>query len=51
MLQSKVVTCLVHVHSVGCTAEMHQISQQEDGMLIVVSKGLSHYSHACLLDA
>lgn len=30
----------VHLHSVGCTAEIRQISRQEDGMLNIVAKGM-----------
>lgn len=29
----------VHLHSVGCTAEIRQISRQDDVMLNIVAKG------------
>jgi len=29
----------VHLHSVGCTAEIRQISRQDDAMLNIVAKG------------
>ena len=30
----------VHLHSVGCTAEIRQISRQDDAMLTIVAKGM-----------
>ena len=30
----------VHLHSVGCTAEIRQISRQDDAMLNIVAKGM-----------
>ncbi len=39
----------VHLHSVGCTAEIRQISRQEDGMLNIVAKGKASAVRICAI--
>ena len=38
----------MHLHSVGCTAEIRQVNRQEGGTLSVVAKGNNKLRRLCV---